>query len=103
MQQPNFSKIFNFLRKREVGDDCLKKILLSEDEKGFMMTRLPIKDVKCMLICLSEEKRLRDEVKQEWKNNVPPMSTFFSLTDLQKISDEYKTPSYWTNILMFYL
>jgi hypothetical protein len=99
MDKAFFSEVFDYLKKREVGDDCLKKILLYEDRKGFVMIEFSLTRVKRMLTCLSEEKQ--EEVKQKW--NATPMRTFFSLTDLQLKSNELCTARYWTNILMFYL
>jgi hypothetical protein len=55
-----------------------------------------------MLTYLSIESQ--EEVKRKWKDNAPPMDTFFASTiKLQNDDGIIFTARYWTNIIRFYL
>jgi hypothetical protein len=82
-----------------VNDSFLKKLLLHEDNNGFIMIQLSLEAVKRMLTYLSKESQ--EEVKQQWKDNAPSIDTFFQLTMKPPIDNN--TARGWTNVFRFYL
>ncbi|EFX78233.1 hypothetical protein DAPPUDRAFT_320734 [Daphnia pulex] len=83
-----------------VGDNSAKELLLHEETQSYIMIRFPQNMVKLMLNCLTQESQ--EEVKQNWKNNAPPMKTFLTLTS-QTFSNEIFPARYCSAILHFYL
>jgi hypothetical protein len=85
-----------------LSDSFKKKLLLHEEESGFIMIQLSLETVQRMMTYLSQENQ--EEVKQQWKDNAPSMDTFFPLTMEQPNNDDImSTARRWTNILRFYL
>jgi hypothetical protein len=82
----------------------LKKLLLHEDDKGPIVIQLPLDVVEGMLTYLSDQSQ--EEVKQQWKNNAPPMDTFFASNIMDYFKQNYTLFSdtcYFINILRHYL
>jgi hypothetical protein len=93
-------RIFDCLKR--VNDSFRKKLLLHEDDNGFIVICLSLDVVKRMLTHLSKESQ--EEVKQQWKDNAPSIETFFSSTKEQPNNHEIMhTARRWTNVLRFYL
>jgi hypothetical protein len=81
-----------------VGDNSAKQLLLHEEDNGFIMIQSSQQIVQLMLAHLSQESQ--QEVKQQWKNNAPPMNTFLALTS---VKNNLKFARYYSEILQFYL
>ena len=88
--------IFNCLKY--VGDASAKKLFLHEDDNGFIMIKSSQTIVKLMLNHLTKESQ--EEVKQQWRNNAPPMSSFFTKPC---IVDSISFARSCSDILRFYL
>ena len=88
--------IFDCLK--HVGDNSAKKLLLHEDENGFIMIQSSQRIVKLMLTHLSKESQ--EEVEQKWKNNAPKMSSYFAWISKSN-TIEFARPC--SGILRFYL
>ncbi len=86
-----------------LSDSFMKKLLLHEEESGFIMIQLSLEAVERMLTYLSKESQ--EEVKQQqWKDNAPSMDTFSPSTMEQPNNgDIMSTARRWTNVLRFYL
>ncbi len=108
----NFEDGFVFLdgvlriydRLKCLSDSFRKKLLLHEEENGFVMICLSLEVVKRMLTYLSKENQ--EEVKQQWKDNAPSIEKFFSSTkelELSDVTTRIKVARYWINTLRFYL
>jgi hypothetical protein len=98
-------QIFSFFDCfKHLSPSFLQKLLLHEDDKGFIVIQLPLEAVKRMLTYLSSENQ--EEVKQQWKDNTPSMDTFFpSKMDpfKRKYGSRPSDADYFANILRHYL
>jgi hypothetical protein len=89
---------------KHLSASYLKKLLLHEDDKGPIVIQLPLDVVEGMLTYLSDQSQ--EEVKQQWKNNAPPMDTFFASNIMDSFKQKYRLFSdtcYFINILRHYL
>nr|CAH0106736.1 unnamed protein product [Daphnia galeata] len=89
--------IFNCLKY--VGDSSAKKLFLHKDDNGFIMIKLSQTIVKLMLKHLTKESQ--EEVKQQWRNKAPPMSSFFPTAFAKPTSIRFAHS--YSDILRFYL
>jgi RNAse (barnase) inhibitor barstar len=89
---------------KHLSASYLKKLLLHEDDKGPIVIQLPLDVVEGMLTYLSDQSQ--EEVKQQWKNNAPPMDIFFASNIIDSFKQKYRLFSdtcYFINILRHYL
>jgi hypothetical protein len=90
--------IFDCLKR--VGDNSAKQLLLHEEDNGFIMIPASQQIVQLMLAHLPQESQ--QEVKRQWKNDAPRMSTFFTWNSVE--SDDVGIARYSSdNIFRFYL
>ncbi|XP_045028703.1 uncharacterized protein LOC116929670 [Daphnia magna] len=86
----------------KLGGDYAQELLLHQDDRGYVVIHLHQETVKLMLKRLPENSQ--EEVKQKWKENVPPMTkdSFFSFNSMKKL-DSLKMAKYYSDVLQFYL
>ncbi|KZS11489.1 Uncharacterized protein APZ42_024251 [Daphnia magna] len=86
----------------KLGGDDAQELLLHKDDWGYVVIHLSQDVVKLMLKRLPENSQ--EEVKQKWKENVPPMTkdSFFSFNSMKK-EDSLKMANHCSDVLQFYL
>ncbi|KAK4011357.1 hypothetical protein OUZ56_020473 [Daphnia magna] len=86
----------------KLGGDDAQELLLHKDDWGYVVIYLHQETVKLMLKRLPENSQ--EEVKQKWKENVPPMTkdSFFSFNSMKKL-DSLKMANHCSDVLQFYL
>ncbi|XP_045028698.1 uncharacterized protein LOC123471438 [Daphnia magna] len=84
----------------KLGGDYAQELLLHQDDRGYVVIHLHQETVKLMLKRLPENSQ--EEVKQKWKENVPPMTkdSFFHSTEGFGV---YAIANLYSDVLQFYL